>query len=62
MTEDEFNEYVTELRADPEFYSRELNEVVSEQHRQAIEMAIAAQDRFYNAQHLCMLIPKMQNK
>ena len=49
MTEDEFNEYVTELRADPEFYSRELNEVVSEQHRQAIEMAIAAQDRFYKA-------------
>ena len=49
MTEDEFNEYVTELRADPEFYSRELNEVVSEQHRQAIEMAVAAQDRFYKA-------------
>ena len=49
MTEDEFNEYVTHLRADPEFYSRELNEVVSEQHRKAIEMAVNAQERFYKA-------------
>ena len=49
MTEDEFNEYVTHLRADPEHYARELNNAVSEEYKKAIEMAVNAQERFYKA-------------